>query len=384
MILASSLALASDNLDSYKKRFRIIRDEEGRALRIIDRSLHTRLSFTRFSLTYHGWFISESPNLLSGDEFINPESEIESRELSRQLQITLDQVKKYNLKSLIVGNSFDKINKYLIEEFKKVSTVGFRTVSNLENTTFFYQNKHYKKIRESAKNETQKYFPKLKDEQVVQFLVDRYIGFLKDSRTYHQSILLHYLTNYKAEKLGLSESEVGMSISSILEGDIKWHNIISRRRLKKNWGTYGVKKLKETAEDSLDRVIKHRDLYAHTPFFANAYFAKTKMKRGEEVWINAYFQNKALDNSPSLTFDYARPEYVYKKRRYYELLIFSHVQSKGSGKIKKYFTNLKYRRQMLKEGMLYGFYESRGDTEMMQRLLKQSLNPLETIFRIPL
>ena len=35
----------ADDLNAYKKRFRTIRDEEGRALRIIDRSLHSKLSF---------------------------------------------------------------------------------------------------------------------------------------------------------------------------------------------------------------------------------------------------------------------------------------------------------------------------------------------------
>lgn len=381
--IASFSAFSAGNLESYKKRFRVIRDEEGRALRIIDRSLHTRLSFTKFSQTYHGWFISEESNLLAGSQFLNIEAEIESRELSRQLTLILDQVKKYKLENIIAGNSFKRVNTFLKGEFKKVSTVGFRTVSNLENTTFFFQNKHYKKISLSAKKEAQKFFPKEHDEKVVQFLIERYIGFLKDSRTYHQSILLHYLTNYSSSELGLSKQEIGMAMSSILEGDIKIHNIFSRRRLKKNWETYGQNKLKEIASESMKKVIKFRDIYEHTPYFANPYFARTKMKRGEEVWINPYFQNKALDNSPSLSFDYARPEYVYKKRRYFELLIFSQVQSGGAGKIKKYFSDLKYRRQMLKEGMLYGFYESRGDDEMMKKLLKQSLNPLETIFKIP-
>jgi len=376
-------AIASESLTHFKTRFRLIRDEESRAIRIIDRSLHTKLNFSKFSQTYHDWFISESPSLLEGTQFLSPEAEIESRELNRELRQILEEVRKFKLQKLILSNSFLKINNFLTKEFKKVSTVGFRTVSNLENTTFFFQNKQYKKIEESAKKEVAKYFPGEIDERVVAYLVERYIGFLKDSRTYHQSILLHYLTNFSPLELSMTEEEVGMAISSILEGDIKKHNIFSRRRLKKNWTTYGVSKLKEVQKESIDRVVKFRERYSVTPYFANPFFAQTKTTRGEEVWISPYFQNKALDNSPSLTFDYTRPEFVYKSRRYYELILFASSQDKRPNRVKKYFTHLMYRRQMLKEGLLYGFYEARGDFEMTKKLLKQSLNPLETLFEIP-
>ena len=137
-------------------------------------------------------------------------------------------------------------------------------------------------------------------------------------------------------------------------------------------------------KESTEKVVKYRELYEHTPFFANPYFARTKMKRGEEVWINPHFQNKALDNSPSLTYDFSRPDYVYKKRRYYELLLFAEAHGKGPNRIKKYFTHLKFRRQMLKEGLLYGFYEARGNDTMKAKMVRQSLNPLETLFKIPL
>lgn len=382
--LSSFMLYGAESLDGYKSRFRLIRDEEGTAIRIIDRSLNIRLTFLKFSKTYNSWFINESSDLLNGVRYLSPDSEIESRTLNREIQNVLEEVRKYNLQKLIQSNGFDKVNDFLVEEFKKVSTIGFRTVSNLENTTFFYQNKQYLKVQESAKKEVQKYFPNELDEKVVSYLVERYIGFLKDSRTYHQSILLHYLSNFAPADLGMSIDEVGMSISSILEGDIKWHNILSRRRLKKNWTGYGLKKLKEIQTESLERVIKHRDLYNRTPFFANPYFAQTQSKNGEDIWINAFFQNEALDNSPSLSFDYTRPDFVYKKRRYFELLLFAGIQGKGPNRIKKYFTHLKYRRQMLKEGLLFGFYESRGNSKMMKQMIRQSLNPLETIFKIPL
>ncbi len=373
---------AEDSLDAYKKRFRIIREEEGRALRIIDKSLHTRLSFKNFSQTYFDWFIKESPVLSMASEFISPSAEVESVEINRQLNSILETVRKYQLGVLIKSNAFKKINLFLSSEFKKVSTVGFRTVSNLENTTFFYQNKHYRKIEGATLKEVSKYFPSIKDESVVAYLVKRYIGFLKDSRTYHQSILLHYLVNFKAKDLGMSDLEVGKAVSSILEGDIKKHNILSRRRLSKNWDSYGKKKLIEIRRDSLKIVVEFGELYDHSPYFANPYFAKTKMKRGEEVWINPYYQNKALDNTPSLSFDFSRPNFVYKKRRYYELLLFAEVQSGKDSKIKKYFTHLRFRRQMLKEGMLAGYYESKGNSSMMNKILRQSLNPLELFFNL--
>lgn len=374
--------MAGESLEAYKKRFRIIRDEEGVALRIIDKSLHTRLSFNNFSQTYFNWFIKESPELNMASEFISPGAEAESMEINRQLNIILEELKKYKLGILIQSNAFKKINLFLSSEFKKVSTVGFRTVSNLENTTFFYQNKHYKKIEAATVKEVKKYFPRVVDEMVVGYLVKRYIGFLRDSRTYHQSILLHYLINFKAEDLGLSNAELGKATSSILEADIKIHNFLSRRRLKKNWSTYGVDKLLEIQSESVRTATKFEEQYEHSPFFANPYFARTKMKRGEEVWITPYYQNKALDNTPSLSFDFSRPNFVYKKRRYYELILFAEIQSENESKIKKYFTHLKFRRQMLKEGLLYGFYESKGNHSMMDKILKQSLNPLENLFKI--
>jgi hypothetical protein len=380
-LLISFRATAGESLDAYKKRFRIIRDEEGRALRIIDRSLHTRLSFNKFSKTYFDWFIKESPELSMASSFISPGAESESIDINRQLNLILEKVRKYKLGVLIQSSAFSKINIFLSSEFKKVSTVGFRTVSNLENTTFFFQKKDYRRIEGATKKEVAKYFPRIVDEMVVSYLVTRYIGFLRDSRTYHQSILLHYLTNFKAKDLGMNEQEVGKAISSVLEADIKIHNFISRRRLKRNWDRYGKKKLLEIAKESLKTVVGFGDQYQHSPFFANPYFARTKMSRGEEVWIIPYYQNKALDNTPSLSFDFSRPNFVYKKRRYYELILFAEIQS-DSKKLKKYFTHLKFRRQMLKEGLLYGFYESKGDSAMMDKILKQSLNPLENLFKL--
>lgn len=380
-LLISFHTLAAESLVAYEKRFRIIRDEEGRALRVIDRSLHTRLSFINFSQTYFDWFIKESPELSMASMFSSTGAESESIEINRQLNLILKKVRKYKLGILIESSAFKKISLFLNSEFKKVSTVGFRTVSNLENTTFFYQNKHYRRIEGATKKEVSKFFPRILDEMVVGYLVERYIGFLRDSRTYHQSILLHYLTNFKAVDLGMTDLEVGRAISSILEADIKLHNFISRRRLKRNWDTYGKNKLREIGSQSLNTVLRFNDQYQHSPFFANPYFARTKMKRGEEVWINPYYQNKALDNTPSLSFDFSRPNFVYKKRRYYELILFAEIQS-DSSKLRKYFTHLKFRRQMLKEGLLYGFYESKGDTAMMNKIIKQSLNPLENLFKI--
>ena len=167
------------------------------------------IQLEKFANTYNSWFIKENPSLLGGEQFLTAQAEIESRELARELEKFLSVVKKYKLDQLIQSNSFLIINKFLISELKKVSTVGLRTVSNLENSTFFFQNKHYKKIQESAVKQIQKYFPSERDEAVVTYLVERYIGFLKDSRTYHQSILLHYLTNYSPEELRLSKIELG-------------------------------------------------------------------------------------------------------------------------------------------------------------------------------
>ncbi len=382
--------LFSQSLDNFYKRYTLKRDSNGALIQIIDKDIIAAQE--SFNL------VAEINNLTILAQTMGEKSKSRSQlELKIDLESVLKKLshKKENYEELIdelisiigeldSGNLWNNnksrmVYKKLEQNWKDAVRNGsFSIIANLENKYYFYKINLHNQLMNGVISLAKSVIPGGAALNVVTYIIKRFTSLIEDSKSYHQNILLHYLTSFSPNDLGITSQERNLAISSIMEAKTKWFDIFSLLKVKRDWENFGVNKIEKQQRKVWKRLSKHRDKYSYVGDSVGTYFYNVGFKKGNQGIINL-LKGKFLFNSrPSVTWVKERPNYVFAKRLVYELAKFavSIIPVKFVSSITNPIINSFHKDQIKQEGNLWGYYESWENIEMKKSIMRQSINPI--------
>ena len=214
---------------------------------------------------------------------------------------------------------------------------------------------------------------------LAKYLALRLVNFALERRSYFQNYIIHYLEKIGPEKLGLTKEEGRLIVSSIYSTKIEWYEFWEALKLKTNWSNFGSNSLKREFSTCTTRFKKYYDSknkYQHYDYK----FTEVVSSNSSKVF-NFLNRKSRLSNAPSLAYSESDPNQLLVERILFEVIKMSLEISPIPGVATaplNWFINSMYKNQTLNEGALLAHYESMGEFEHANIVIRQSLNPFIT------
>jgi hypothetical protein len=260
----------------------------------------------------------------------------------------------------------------------------YKVMAAPNNPTYFYQRAVLSAIVHQVLSYAKKTLGNVPILSVVTFVIERAEHMIVQRRAFHHNLMLHYLENFEAEQLTLTEKEVSLIRSSIYESKIPANQIWVSRYAKKNWDSYGELNFASdigTSNATL-KIARGGARYEKLEGRLN-YAFQIVTQKGTRKIVNLYDRRFMFSTWPSDAYIFTSPKKVERQRRLLRLTqmgirmvpVYPSVMGLFSS-----FIDSMYKDQVITEGALYGWFESLGaDDQHLSRLSSQAMNPLLTL-----
>ncbi len=247
-------AFSEINLNSFKKRFSYVKNDQG------------EVSYVKMNLINNKWSISPYVNQIKEDvkrEIERMRSKSYEQELE-ELYVHLEQGAHKSdefvenigtlrrsfdqLKTIDVDHFFNKIEtKGVLSKFQKELKEALRlldlsVIASTQDPRYFYKRNVTYEVLKRAINFAKDKFTSIPVLNLVSYVLVEVHEMVLEQRLFHQNMLLHYLQNVKEDKLGLTIAEADRIFSSIYESRISPINYWESNRAADNWARYGLNK----------------------------------------------------------------------------------------------------------------------------------------------
>ena len=378
MFLASNLFAA--NLSSYSQRFKYKKNSSGHVVAIYDHSLKRIPSFAKY-VTGYLKILRGNAKLMSNEKtLVQKEMVGLSRLDGSRLRLTRRRVQrafrnfdKIQDRDLVDQKGYAKIDRYIQTKMKGKNVA---IVSNLVKPGYFYKANVFNAAFNGALSLAGSLTSSVGGDIAVYF-VKKYFSFLISAKKYRQTMLAHYLSHFNASSLGLSEIERSRALSSVLEADLHWYEKSKADDAREDWDVYGAEETKRRVRVVTSRVSRYEDEFEAVHGAKALYHMSVSNKDGVKQIYNFFDKRKFLDSRPSLSFDTQKTSRIRLKRVAYEILKLSStaIPVPGIGYLYRKYLESATKKQIKREGALFALSEVEGDTQMMELLRKQAVNP---------
>lgn len=381
----------SNDIRPYQERFKVIK-KDGKAIMIKDKSL----SFN-FSINPYIKFIKEK--LLSEQELMNSKADyeyevaalfeaemLEKGELNnRNVGLVVDSLKE--LKKIDVDKVFNDsgfkqvINKFESKIGDALKSLDPSIVANLENSKFYYKKRVTYQVLTWGLNFAKKRLSSIPILNTASYVLVQVERLIRERRTFHQNMLLHYFENFSEDELGMTHDEVNKAFSSVYESRIPWFAIWESNAAQQNWLKYGTNKFFQSIRTANTRLRAQSGRYSELGKRINYAFQEA-VEKDQKVILNLFDSQNMINRKPAVAFYMDSPKKVARLRTVLQLaqlgLSFiplpNFVKSLGERYMKSF-----YEAQKLTEGALYGYFESNNEEEGMEDIKAQYLNPFDKL-----
>lgn len=393
-------AAQAKSADAFFKRFQIVRSADGKLIGIRDRTLPVKFDVAPFVKQIKSQLLDEqalmsNENLASGKY----DSEVKSvltegmdynltgdqQEFDQDVQVVVDSLKKLavlNVDYIFSHEIFkDVVNQYQGKMTDAIMLLDPTMIANVNDSTYFYKkNVTYKAVTWGL-DFARRRMSSLPMLNTVSYVIVQVEKLITERRQFHQNMLLHYLENFKEEELGLTHDEVNMIWSSIYESRIPWFAFWESSAAKNNWMKYGVNNFYTNYRTATNNLKNAGPLYTEISDRMNFSFQKVTYNN-DKVIINLFDKEGMLQNRPAVAYNFDRPTQVVRKRVVLGLASLGLSFVPMSAMIKDYidqFIKSYYEQQKITEGALYGYFESNGDSNGLEQIHAQYLNPFDAL-----
>jgi hypothetical protein len=400
--LMTSVSFAGD-LESFKTRFKIQRDEEGKLIGVRAPWVVQNFSLTAYlkqvkedlvghNQRYEKYLAAGPQGAAKFTAEVQAELEMLRTELSNSkstgddLETSIAELEK-SLLNLPGEHSVEDLNFVstdgLMEEYQLKLKDAFTKysldlIAEPNDPRHFYKLEVTYKVVSWALEQAKKRFSSVPLLNVATFIIVETHKLMMDQRAFSQNMMMYYLDNYKASELGLTDTEVNRIMSSIFESRIAWMNYMESNRAAASWERYGFdhyyalvrqgeKQLKNYVAINRDAVSMKKN-YA----FAEVTTAST------HVMLNLLNTAHQYTGKPAVAYDFNKPTKVKNLRRLIRLGQFGLSFIPLPGFIKSTVNNFAdstYKAQRLTEGALVGYFEDNKNLVMRNEILSQQGNP---------
>lgn len=378
-----TLLLASTQMDSFNNRFQLVR-KEGKLVEIKDRFLSKGFKIAPL-LNYYKGLLSQEQKKMAFDleDYKNQindtflESETKTPEHLSESLIALRDIdieKVFNHpKFLTIVQKFEfKIN-------QELDKIGLITLASPLDPRFFVHRKALYEITKMFLNMAKSQIGEVPVLNAAVFILSEAERMVRERRTFHQNMLMHYLENFKAEDLGMTSLEASGVWSSIYESRITWYAFWESAHAEKNWATFGQTKFSQYVQLANTRLTRAQGHYENLGVRHNFAFQDANLK-GKKIIINLFDKKDMLSSKHSIAFYYENPKLITKQRVLLQLgqlgLSFVTIPQFVKDFANSYFKSM-YEAQRITEGALVGHFESESNVAMAQHFIRQNVNPFE-------
>ncbi len=387
-LLSWSLGAATDGdralaLSNFNKRFVLIR-ENGKLMEVRDRFLTLGFKI-RPVVSYYKSLLGSEQAMMS----LSPESY--AAQIDKTFLATYDATPDYltdsllSLQTIDIDKVFsdpqfnDLLTKFETKIDQQLANIGLITLARPGDPNFFYQRQALYQIVKAFLNLAKSQLGEIPVLNTAMFIIQEAERMIRERRTFHQNMLLHYLENFKEEELGLTHDEANMIWSSIYESRIPWYAFWETDLANQNWMKYGTDKFFQDIRLANTRLRDQSSRYQELGTRHNFAFQDAKFK-DKKVIINLFDAQDMFNSRQAIAYYYDKPSLVPRQRILLQLgqLGLSFLSLPGFVKdfTQSYLKSM-YEKQRLTEGALVGYFESKDDSVMARQMNMQNVNPFE-------
>ncbi len=392
----STGAIANTKLtaEGFHKRFELIRNDQGELLEIRDRTISTKFSLKPFMGQIKEDLINlrDYINAHKGED-IDAEidamlADLDSSDMKNSEAMMAGQTIKDSVK--VIGHldveglmkviqSRDVLAQYENKLTQEMSALSLNTVANLKDSRYFYKRAVTYKVVTWALEQAKKHFSEIPLLNTVSYVIVKVEKLIRERRTFHQNMLLHYFENFSEKDLGMSKEEVDLAFSSIYESRIAWNNPFESSNAVENWSRYGLNIFYTGVRAANVKVRNMSEMGTEVKSRYNYAFLEV-MENGERLVLNLFDNKHMLSGKPAVAYNYAQPNKIKQMRSMLGLaqvgISFIPVGD-GIKDLVSQFISSTYEKQAQSEGALVGFFESNGNSVMIENIRAQVRNPYD-------
>ncbi len=382
-------AYSNQNLEGFKKRFSLVKDDQG------------KVTYVRMNLVTKNWSIMPYVNQIKEDiqkEITRMQSKSYQGELEDMLQSLEAGAEKSqetkenilairdsinNLPNLKLNHVFSEIkSKGVLAKFEKelkeaLMLLDLSVIASTEDPRYFYKrNVTYEVVKKAIEFAKDK-FDNIPVLNLISFVMVQVHEMVLEQRLFHQNMMLHYLQNVKEADLGITIAEADKIFSSIYESRISAVNYRESNQAAETWGKYGLNKFYSMVRTANNRLRRSTRTLDHVGSRYNFAFFEAK-ENGERVVKNLVHNKHKFSGKMATAYNYDRPDEVRRFRSLLNLgqvgLGFLTLPGWLKGQVESFIESY-YVEQKRLEGALIAYFDINGNQVMAKNIKKQLINP---------
>lgn len=389
-------AFAQDmSIQGFNDRFKIVKNDQNKVTVIKLKKAVTKFTIMPFIEQIKDDLIKEQHTFTA----LGPaEKEAEINELMRDMGYDFDSKEAWSFEATFLKNALMNIPNINVEEaFLEVNQTDFwkefqaklqeamlfidpTVLANLEDPRFFYKRNVTYKVVEWALREAQKRFSNIPVLNIATFVIVRVHDMMLEQRHFHHNMLLHYFETIPETKLGMTKEEVDRTVSSIYEYRIDAMNFIESNKAARDWLNYGMNNFYMTVRTGNNRIREWQGPFTNVRFQnikkINFNFVEVTEDGARKIY-HLHKNAHQFSSKPALAYDYSNPKRVKRNRALLNLggIAIGFIKLPGwiKGSVETFIKSF-YVEQVRLEGALVGYFESTGNTEMIERIYSQRAN----------
>jgi len=395
-LVLSVSAFAQDlSVKGFNERFSLVKNDEGKVTAIKLKKVVSKFTIKPFidqikndlskeQASFTAFSESEKEAEIDGmlaDMGLDPYAKDQGSEEAQKIKESL-----MNIPNINIDMAFNELNKAdFWNEFERRLNEAFlfidpTVMANLDDARFFYKRQVTYKVVKWALDQAKKRFSNLPILNIASFVIVRVHDMMMEQRHFHHNMFLHYVESIPETKLGMTKEEVDRAVSSIYEYRIDATDIFSSNAAARDWLNFGMNRFYMEVRTANSRVRTWESPFSNVRFQnvkkMNFAFAEVTEEGARKVY---HLHNNAhqFSSKPALAYDYSNPKKVKRNRSLLNLggvaLGFIPMPGWLKGNVDSFLKSF-YVKQVRTEGALVGYFESTGDTAMINKIYDQRAN----------
>jgi hypothetical protein len=389
-------AFAQDmSIQGFNDRFKIVKNDQNKVTVIKLKKAVTKFTIMPFIEQIKDDLIKEQHTF---NALGSAEKEAQINELMRDMGYEMDSKEAWSFEASALKSALMNIPNINIEEaFVGVNQTDFwkefqtklqeamlfidpTVLANLEDPRFFYKKNVTYKVVEWALREAQKRFSNIPVLNIATFVIVRVHDMMLEQRHFHHNMLLHYFETIPETEFGMTKEEVDRSVSSIYEYRIDATNFIESNKAARDWLNYGMNNFYMTVRSGNSRIREWQGPLTNVRFQnikkLNFNFVEVTEDGARKIY-HLHKNAHQFSSKPALAFDYSNPSRVKRNRALLNLggVAIGFIKLPGwlKGSVETFIKSF-YVEQVRLEGALIGYFESTGDSVMIEKIYSQRAN----------
>lgn len=390
-----SFSVSAQSLDGFNKRFRLVKDLEGKLVTVHDNSLSFKFSIKPYLKFIKEHLLSEQARLQSkgveayqaeldqlfeGELWNEGDQSSATRLVLSDSMVALSQV---DIEAVFKDAAFSEVLKAFEGRIQDAMRFLDPTVvARVDDPKFFWKKTATHQALVFALDFARKRLSSVPLLNTALFVLKESERLIRASRLYHQNMLLYYVEEFKAEDLGMTHLEANQVFSSIHEARIPYYAFWESNAAAADWDKYGVNSFYASVRSANSRLNKYEAKFDKIGDRVNYAFQYATYK-GDVVVVNKFNGTHTFDGKPSVAINLDRPNRIKRQRVVLQLANLGLSFVPLPSFIKDFahsFVKSFYEKQSLTEGAMYATFESEGDPRAAAAMAQQALNPFDSLF----